>query len=249
MNSIFKSRICLYLMPLLTVLTIYCCQPSHSSTPQSDSQLSSTNTEISPAKAGSFAYRFVPPPTLTPPEIQSDDIIRRPFVYWRAWINQKLPYGRVVWCLMVAALLLQYLFGKLLALAKENYEQRWLRCLGIGILVTVISGVITGTAARMGFFAPLATLIQGLTQCLSLLGLTVSADSLGLIVSKAVRLESRLQKPCLGSLVHVLIGVLLLSLFVLIPGVGPLPRLGNRVLALFCAAGLGAVWVQLQSRK
>jgi hypothetical protein len=244
-----KRLLPLYILPLLTVLTICCCLPCRSSPPQSDSQVIPGNTELTPAKADFNSDRFSPPPTLTPPGVEPNDLARRPFVYWRAWINQKFPYPRMVWFLMITGLVLHYLFGKLLIAAKEDYDQHWLRCLGIGILVAIISGIVTATAARMGIFAPLATLIQAVTQCLSLLGMTLAADSLGLICMRAARLESRLQKPWLVSTVHLLVGVLLLSLFVLIPGVGTLPRLGNRILALFGAAGLGAICIQLQSRK
>jgi hypothetical protein len=192
---------------------------------------------------------FAPPRVLIPEGMQYEDVVQRPFLYWRLWINQCLPFRRLLVFFLFVSSALQILCGPTLLGAKERYETKWLRSLGVGILSSVFAVTAVVGMARMGLFAPLATVLLAIVQLCGLLGLTIASMSVGESVLRLTRLEKLLTKPWLKTFVALWTGTILLSLLMLIPGAGPLPRLGNRILALIAVTGAGALLTFLRWRQ
>src|ERR1700733_4305367 len=192
---------------------------------------------------------FAPPHLLIPEGMQYDDVVRRPFLYWRLWINQCLPVRRLLVFFLFLSSALQLLCGPALLGAKEHYEKKWLRSLGVGILASVFAVTAVVGMVRLGLFAPLATALLAIVQLCGLLGLTTAAMSAWESVPRLTRLEKFLTKPWLKTFVPLWTGTILLSLLMLIPGAGPLPRLGNRILALIAVTGAGALLTFVRARQ
>lgn len=207
----------------------------------------------SPGKTAATRHRvrefLHPPPALVPFGLEYEDVVRRPFLYWREWINQTLPWNRVLYVYFCATTALQIFFGKTLVNAKEYYERKWLRNLGVGLLFGIIGMTLVGSMARMGLYAPLATVLLAAIQFVSLMGLTIAASTIGGAVLRVTRIDQRLKRPWLQNFIPLWMGIFILSFLVLIPGFGMLPRLGNRLLSLIAAAGTGAFLSYWQVRQ
>ncbi len=200
---------------------------------------------IDSSNRGSNKY-LAPPRLLAPEGMQSEDVLQRPFLYWRSWINQCLPFRCMLVFLLFVSTGLQFLCGPKLLDAKEHYQRKWLRSLGLGVLSTTFGSLAVVSLARLAIFTPLATVVLAAVQLLCLMGLVVAAASVGQSVSRLLRLERWLRLPWLKIFVPLWIGVFLLSLLILIPGVGLVPRIGNRILALIAVTGAGALLASWQ---
>jgi hypothetical protein len=187
------------------------------------------------------------PKILIPEGMQANDVIYTPFLFWRAWVHQKLPFGRVVWAMVLALTPLNFLFRKTLKASIENYRFKWLKCLGIGIGSVTAALIAEATIARLGLFTQLSVCILAIVEFLACLGLTVAAQSLGRSVWGALKLPEKPSNPVVRAIATLWIGVFLLSLLVLMPNISVLQELGNRMLALIALTGAGAVVLQIYS--
>ena len=187
-------------------------------------------------------------PILHPEGMQPEDVVQRPFLYWRSWANQRLPFHRVASFLLFTLTFIYLLMGGSISSAQVHYQNRWLRSLGIGLLVLVVGVAAVTFLSRMGLYTPLAVVVLAAVQFMGLLGLAVVSLVIGRSILGAVHISERIKNVLLRDLVCLWIGALLLSLLVFIPGIGVLPRLGNRILALLSAAGAGAIFTHLRAR-
>jgi hypothetical protein len=178
-----------------------------------------------------------------PTGLEYDDAVKHPILYWRAWANQKLPFVSVVLILLITVLPIRLIAPNIIARAQLQYEQRWARSLGLGLLFLIIGGSCGGFLARSGLFAPLATVLVATIQLITLFGLTVACNSIGAGALSILRLDKRIGQGKFYNLLPLVTGILLCSLLVLIPGIQLLPGLGNRLLALIASAGTGAVLI------
>jgi hypothetical protein len=188
------------------------------------------------------------PSSHVPPGLEYDDAVKYPIRYWRAWANQEIPIGRILWILLVTLLPLQLILPNHVARVRSQYEQHWASSLGFGLLFLIFSGPSCGFLARTGLYAPLATLLLGLVQLTTLFGLTVACNSIGSGALSILRLEKRIEKSKFYKVVTICLGIFLCSLLVLVPGHRLLPGLGIRLLALIAAAGTGAVLVSMKKK-
>ncbi len=204
---------------------------------------------VSPSEADAqavFAHSpFTPPQMLVPDGLQFEDVELRPFLYWRAWANLRLPVSRVISFLMFALTIINVSVPQIVAAAGVEYKNRWLRSFAIGVMFFTLGLIAAGSMVRMGLYGPLGTLILAVVQLTSLVGLTISARSIGETTARLIRVDRLLKNPWLKGLSELWIGVLILAAISLIPGLGKLPRLGNRMLALLAAAGSGAFLLAL----
>jgi hypothetical protein len=191
-------------------------------------------------KIMSMQHNFVPN------GLDYEDAVKHPLIYWRAWANQRLPFMMVALLLLGTLIPIRLICPNFVARAQIQYEQRWARSLGLGLLFLIFGGCCGGFLARSGLFAPLATVTIAAIQLIALFGLSVAADSIGRGALSILRLDKRLKANKFNNLLPLCLGILLCSLLVLIPGFSLLPGLGNRLLALIAAAGTGAVLVSIK---
>ena len=187
---------------------------------------------------------------------ESGDIRKRPMMYWRRFADRRLPpIGTFLFFLFFNTTIC-LAFRKRVVVASQCVRKSFWKSLFVGALFVILMG----TAARLCFdsvlYTPCALLFLGVAEFLSLCGLAVSSRTVGLalltklgymqtnqvdgIPSDADDPASR-RKARLMYLIPVMVGTVLFTLIALIPGLGPLPRLGTRFVMWFALLGLGAL--------
>src|SRR5271156_6122537 len=63
------------------------------------------------------------PSSHVPPGLEYDDAVKYPIRYWRAWANQEIPIGRILWILLVILLPIQLILTNHVARVRSQYEQ------------------------------------------------------------------------------------------------------------------------------
>ena len=179
----------------------------------------------------------------------SDYVLRYPLKYWRDWSNQKLSPVRVLLCMLILVSITQLFCPVSLGAAREIYDRQRLRMFGIGALTCTLGCVVAGFLYRLELFAPLAGLLLALVQLVELFGLAVASQSIGNGLFSLIRLGQWQQQSQFGHLARIWSGAFLLSLIVLIPRIGALPPVGNRLLCLIAVAGAGAALTFIRNRK
>ncbi len=187
---------------------------------------------------------------------EAGDIRKRPMMYWRRFADRHLP--------PVGTFLFFFFFNTTFCLAFRKRVEVASRCVSKSfwksLLVGMLFVILMATGARLCFdsalYTPCALLILGVVQLLSLAGLAVSSRTVGLAVlnklgfSKGAtevatdsadatlteKLESKFEY-----LAPVFVGTILFTLIALLPGLGPLPRLGTRFIMWLSLLGLGAL--------
>lgn len=215
--------------------------PASTASSQASEPSTSAVSAVENINSKAASSGFAPPPVLNPEGMTAEDATLRPFLYWRAWANQKLPLYRVFFFLLFAVNIISVIAPRLVTDAREPYESKWFRCLGLGVLFFTIAPGAAGQMARLGLFTPLATVIIAFVQLTALAGLSVAAQAIGDSIFRILHLNSIIKHPLLNRLASLCVGTLALSSISLIPGIGQMPRLGNRMLALVAAAGTGGL--------
>jgi hypothetical protein len=195
--------------------------------------------------------RFLPPPprVLLPEDVKQEDVVQRPFLYWRAWANQKLPLPRVEIFLTLMISLVELIMPTLVIESTATYRQKWLRSFGIGCLFFTVGMFAGATLARMGLYAPLATVTIAAVQLVSMIGMAVAARAIGSRITSFLHFERFIKHEGWRNWISLWLGGFILALVTLIPGFGSLPRVGNRMFALISAAGTGAFIMTAKARR
>jgi hypothetical protein len=181
--------------------------------------------------------------------IKQDDVTRRPLLYWRSWANQRLPFGRVLGLLIIVSLTINFFIEPKIQEAGLIYREKWLRCFSVGILLFTSGMMSAGIMSRMGLFAPVGVLLIATIQLSGLIGLTIGSHAIGDTTLTLLNLSDKFPKPWLKTFTKFTTGCFLLSLFLLLPGAGALPRMGARMLALVAAAGAGSIFMASRSAR
>lgn len=179
--------------------------------------------------------------------LQSTDIRKRPMMYWRRFADRKpAPIATFAFLLFFNTTVC-LVFRKRVKIASDCVRRSFWKSLGAGMIFVLV----LGTAARLCFdsqlFTPLAIAILAAVQFLGVCGLAVSSRTVGeAILSKFSKkqtstMETTQSHTALTHLAPVFLGTVVFALIVLIPGVGPLPRLGTRFLMWLGLLGLGAL--------
>jgi len=188
-----------------------------------------------------------------PDGFKSEDAVMHPIIYWRAWLNQPWPVGRVIILLSgisVIAIGFQFFCPKLLVESQAVYERRWLRCLGVGLLVLVLGAVLTGVLARSGLYLALAYVLLAVVQGISQFGFCVAAKSIGKGFLTLTRVQKNLKGDLTTKYVPLLVGLLLCAVLLELSRFVPfLPGFGSRLLSLIASGGAGALLISLKQSK
>lgn len=186
---------------------------------------------------------------------ETGDIRRRPMMYWRRFADRRLP--------PIGTFLFLLFFNTTICLAFRKRVEVASRCVSKSFWKSLFAGmffvILMGTGARLCFdsalYTPCALLILGIVELLSLAGLAVASRTVGLALlnklgytSHSPAADSGLEgaEPAqkqskLAYLAPVFVGTILFTLIALLPGLGPLPRLGTRFVMWFSLLGMGAL--------
>lgn len=169
----------------------------------------------------------------------------RPMLQWRHWANQKQRFFPSLIFTFLVSFILWIPFGRRLDSAGAKFRQKFWRCLGSGVLVSVLLLFL----ARLLFLSdigwPAGILTIAVAQLSLLAGLVVAVNLVGESIARAVRVtQIRFvgERPLLQRATFLFLGSLVLSGVLLIPGPMHLPPIGTRLILLFALLGLGALY-------
>lgn len=162
--------------------------------------------------------------------------IRYPFIYSRKALNLTWKPGFVFAIIMFMSLVLRFIAPKSLKESTEKCREGIFLCLTAAFIFTAIVMTLTKAAFYSEALSPLGLLLTGFTQLAYLIGVAVGANAVALgLIDKMGRSGRK------AELMSLTITIALLSLLALIPDLGPLPRIGNRLLGILAMLGLGGL--------
>ncbi|HEY9784067.1 MAG TPA: hypothetical protein V6D17_01610 [Candidatus Obscuribacterales bacterium] len=171
-------------------------------------------------------------------EMKVKDVRKRPMLYFRRWANKPLPpVATFLFVIFVNTLATALIRPRLDAAGAKVKEQFW-KCLGSGILGLALFVISVKACFDAGVLAPLALVLLGVLQLGALTGMAVTSRLLG--TSILARATSHRSDWRTNALV-ILIGSLLFTIVLLLPGIGGLPRIGARLAILMCLLGFGGL--------
>jgi hypothetical protein len=168
-----------------------------------------------------------------------------PMVQWYYWANQRKPFGPALLFVLFFTLVSWAVMPGWLRRAEEPLRQRFWTTLFVGALVTAVFLTAGRVALRALIGWPLAVVVYGLLELSLLVGLSAVVSMLGQSMGSLVRLQ---RWPLVGKradarrFTELFIGSLICALFLQIPALGPLPKLGTRLVGLLAVLGLGALF-------
>lgn len=169
--------------------------------------------------------------------------IRYPFIYSRKALNLTWRPGFVFAIIMFMILVLRFFAPKSLKEATEKCREGIFLSLTAAFVFTAIVMTLTKAAFYSDALSPLGLMLTGFTQLAYLVGIAVGANALALSLIEKIGKTSRK-----AELFALTITITLLSLLALIPDLGPLPRIGNRLLGILAMLGLGGL-IRAKYRK
>lgn len=197
--------------------------------------LATLRRKCSPEMQERLQFLLQPDPN-RPPEHQ-------PMRAFRSWLQSKRPFIPVFLILMFSSLTVCSFFPTQIATAQDACRRQFWRCIGKGILVTIL----TATAARILVainFTHLALVAMAFVQFVALAGLCVSISLIGTRILDKCGLSEKswmLAHPRWAVFFAVLIGCLIVALITQIPGLGRFPKLGLRIVMLIAILGAGGL--------
>ena len=190
------------------------------------------------------------------PILQSKEI-RFPFIYFRQALNHKWQPRYFFPFLVFAALSFSFVAPGSLKVAINNCRSNLPGCLAFSIIFTVLTMILAKAAFAAPALEPLGVVVMGLVELAYILGLAVGTQSLAESLTEkcSARLvgntasepdgkggrQAILKKDRLINVAVVILVAALLSTLTLIPDLGRLPRLGNRLLVVVAMLGLGGL--------
>ncbi|HEY9730444.1 MAG TPA: hypothetical protein V6C89_00940 [Drouetiella sp.] len=177
-----------------------------------------------------------------PGDFSSDDLRRRPLLYFRIWANKPLPPVLSFLFLLFITVVASELMPARMAVARRYCASHYWRSFWTGI----VSCLLFTTLARALFVSeiglPLAIGSMAVLQFFVLIGVTVSSTLIGQTILSIVGFKDTpaVKRQWFARLGAPLVGSLLLALLLVIPPLGVLPRIGIRLIMLLSFLGMGA---------
>ncbi len=176
------------------------------------------------------------------PDLSKDDLRRRPLLYFRMWANKPLPLVPSFLFLFFIAVVASEIMPARMEVARRYYANHYWRSLWSGI----VACLLFTTAARALFASeigvPLAVVSLAVLEFFLLVGTTISTTLIGqtLLCVLTPKRAPATKRHWVKRLAAPLVGSLLLSLLLIIPPLGILPRVGIRLIMLLSFLGMGA---------
>ncbi len=199
-------------------------------------------------------YAMLDPNSPVPPELQGffdkypgvrKKLGFRPMMQWHFWANRPKPFLPSFVFILTFALVLTTLFPKWMSAAQSYTRQHfWLSLFGGCAICTVSLWLIKISVGTL-FGWPLGTFLAGLLQLGVMAGLSAITLLIGQTFGHYVKIESW---PVIGAnsgrirFAQLVLGAVFFALLLQLPGVGHLPKIGTRLVALLAVLGLGAIF-------
>ncbi len=180
------------------------------------------------------------------------DIRRRPMMYWRRFADRPVRPIATFFFLLFFNTVFCLAFRKRVEVASHCVSKSFWKSLLVGMIFVLLMATAARFCFDMVLYTPCALLILGIVELLSLAGLAVSSRTIGLALMNRLGYtanspveitdgETAQKQSKMEYLAPVFVGTILFTLIALVPGLGPLPRLGTRFVMWFSVLGMGAL--------
>lgn len=243
----FRAQIVfmLSMVALLVVLLLVPGAPPGISQPmppvESDQFLFPGPTKEVPATTLGEQLKGVPLPEWLAKQQIGGDLRLKPFLYWRAWAKRPVPVVPAFVFFLLTSIAGWALIPATLEKARSICVTRFWKSLFTGLFTVVVSLVFARCLFISELGGALALVVMGVSQLGMLLGLAVSASMVSRLVLARLGMGHDASSEVEKRLGELVVGVVLISLLFLIPGIGDMPRIGTRCVMLFAALGLGGI--------
>ena len=168
----------------------------------------------------------------------------RPMLQWYHWANKPRPFFKSLLFILLYSVVAWSMFPAWLQAAQATCRQKFWSSLGVGCLVVMVGVTLARIAVMTGLGAPLGLLVGGLLELALLCGLSVVSSMIGQSVGGLLRFCKLpfMDRPDVCRFAQLLLGALICALLLQIPGVGLLPKIGTRFVALLAVLGLGGIY-------
>lgn len=199
-------------------------------------------------------FKYLPMPSEFANQPIRGDIRRYPLLYFRIWSNSPPPAVPAFLFLLFSSTIFWYLFPNTLTTAVEYHRTHFWKSLAYGICTISIVLISARALNASNIGGPLARLLLGLLEAGLLAGFAISAKMAGQALAQALKLHvieaqsDSKHNHTARMIIDLALGTVLLIIFLAIPGFGMIPRIGIRLVLLYCILGFGAL-VSLYKRK
>ncbi|MBS1955370.1 MAG: hypothetical protein JST89_14390 [Cyanobacteria bacterium SZAS-4] len=178
------------------------------------------------------------------PEMSKGDLRRRPLLYFRMWANKPLPLVPSFLFLFFITVVASEIMPARMYVARNYYVSHYWRSLWSGIVACLLFVTLARALFASEIGVPLAVVSLAALEFFVLIGASISTTLIGQNILSAL---SPKRPPAPDTKRHwakrlaaPLVGSLLLSLLLIIPPLGILPRVGIRLIMLLSFLGMGA---------
>lgn len=185
-------------------------------------------------------------------EITGTDIRKQPFLYFRHWARKRLPIVPSFLFLLFVSITSSACFSNRLEVAKSACRSSFWRCMGRAILTFSLMLIFARFLFMTVIGTPLALLMIAFAELIGVAGLAVGISLVGDGVCSRLGLnkpEWREQHPRQSRVFTSVVGTIIASLILLVPGIGSIPPIGTRIVMLIATLGAGGLLKTRFGRK
>lgn len=201
-------------------------------------------------------YTFLEPTNVVPPgfvgsAVREHPELRRfvggprPMVQWYFWANQRKPFlpsvGFILFFSLISWSLLPTLHRRASQVCREKFWSTFLT--GVLAVFALILLVRMAIGSLIGW--SMGIVLIGLFQLLLMCGVAIVSSIIGQRICSLLKLDKLpllKERPRSMRFTELLVGALVLSALLQIPGIGVLPRIGTRLVAMLAVLGLGGIF-------
>ncbi len=169
----------------------------------------------------------------------------RPMMQWYYWANKPEPFLPALLFSLLSTLITWSIFPRWLSAGESACRQNFWKSLGTGVLVAAVAVIFMRAVFLSQIGWSLGIFVSAVFQLGLLCGYGVAVSLVGSSASYYLRLD---KWPFLNAhqdarrVAELSLGVLVCVLLLQIPGVGCLPRIGTRLVALLAVLGAGGLY-------
>lgn len=186
-----------------------------------------------------------------------DNNLRRPFLFFRDAINQPWKIGRLFFIIIISASLAKLFAVNLVAGAQERCRKKFWASLACAFIYTTVLLSLARIAFPIEAMVPMALGCIALVQISYIigigLGVNIFANTLrDLISNQFGRKEKTPNGTSLSGWsgwIALIATSIILTAVSIIPEIGRLPRLGNRLVVLVAIIGLGSLISDMRTKS
>lgn len=186
-------------------------------------------------------FHHLPMPDFIAEKPITGNVKHFPIMYWRLWADQPQNPLIAFLILMAASNILWFLLPKSLTGAAQALGRNFWSSFAHGWLAVCASLLAVRVLFMSVIGSPVAYFLIAALETGFFLGVSVSGFVMGRALLHKLKVIKDEKHSYKERVLYLACGMAVLSLMLLIPELGEIPRLGTRLVTLYCILGMGAV--------